>query len=1070
MPIWVAFLSVLQVILSTSAFAQNVNDFINSFHGTVEQTMRRAVQGQIAQQHTVQPSFNCAKARAPDELAICSNPELSELDNAVAAGYEYVRRANGDLFARQTNAPFFQARRVCAADVDCVKARQIDAISKYHDLGAPVSSSIWDHNGSQMRLVANGRSRKFFYETPRAEMLSAGAKPGSPLFEGEAIDEQYVGTAYIFNSRCGQIAYQVSGPIVDNFERVVLQGLAPRIGPNCLPRGYIADTSEFKLLKPVDVAQSPNVDEQAGTARPAQAPPPFPAQRAETAAPSCGVDPSIYPRLKASMEEAAQSALKEVPNGSADELWAVYSSHLKSELPDPRTLDAPTRMAYEHAFTSLGSNQQLLACFPALAPFVELYESRLPKLEATGKEPEPPQINSACNGPLSEPKVRALGEDIARRFLAKVKASPPSRDMGTYTSDGIFSAFLEQLENQLGPNDSLRPVAARLRERLALDPDTIKSQIRACFPVIAQAIKIGDEAWRALQKQREEAAATCPLSALLSENVQRYEKAYAQEILKKLRTKPTFTDEYHTISARELVKPMYDYMVINHWPTEVTLALSKFMAGSGENFAACFPELAKIEEPLQQGLQQQKNAIEQYRKAAEQGSALAQTNLGDIYFKGQGAPQDYQQALSWYRKAADQGMAAAQYNLGYMYRKGLGVPQDYQQALSWYRKAADQGWAQAQTELGLMYATGLGLPRDYQKAFAYYLAAADQGVAAAQRSLGIFYKNGYGVPQDRAQALAWYRKAAQQGDQEAIANLYALGEKVQEGPQAKVQAEQAEQASGPVHAQTQPDDTHGATACTGPLADPALRSAIQSVFSTTQSLSNALTIYEPMTDDQIIAKFLVVIQTGISLRGRPSGTQVISQMISKFSTNLEVRKQIRDELLGCIPAAAAAWQNAAEFRNYVRKRQEESENQQELQRAEARRQQAEQAERDRTRGYQSITVETFVLDGRDLASKATKVSLGGVYIRQGNLDVLYANVQAAMIANSRGLHQPNVPLLTDDASREFRQHLLMCQSNPASAEMGCPVTVLGRVITCKLSNALGATREEPCVAVEDWRR
>jgi hypothetical protein len=120
--------------------------------------------------------------------------------------------------------------------------------------------------------------------------------------------------------------------------------------------------------------------------------------------------------------------------------------------------------------------------------------------------------------------------------------------------------------------------------------------------------------------------------------------------------------------------------------------------------------------------------------------------------------------------------------------------------------------------------------------------------------------------------------------------------------------------------------------------------------------------------------------------------------------------------------------------------------------------------------YQPISVETFVLDGRDLASKATKVSLGGVYIRQGNLDVLYANVQAAMIANSRGLHQPNVPLLTDDASREFRQHLLMCQSNPASAEMGCSVTVLGRVITCKLSNAYGATREEPCVAVEDGRQ
>ena len=54
-------------------------------------------------------------------------------------------------------------------------------------------------------------------------------------------------------------------------------------------------------------------------------------------------------------------------------------------------------------------------------------------------------------------------------------------------------------------------------------------------------------------------------------------------------------------------------------------------------------------------------------------------------------PQDYTQAAKWYRKAADQGNADAQPNLGLMYEKGQGVPQDYAQAVSWYRKAADQG-------------------------------------------------------------------------------------------------------------------------------------------------------------------------------------------------------------------------------------------------------------------------------------------------------------------------------------------------------------------------------------------
>ena len=261
------------------------------------------------------------------------------------------------------------------------------------------------------------------------------------------------------------------------------------------------------------------------------------------------------------------------------------------------------------------------------------------------------------------------------------------------------------------------------------------------------------------------------------------------------------------------------------------------------------------------------------------------------------------------------------------------------------------------------------------------------------------------------------------------------------------------------------------TPCTGPLADKKLRSAMQSLANV------ALIVSTPApTDDEIIAHFLSQIRLEFGLRAPASWKQIIITMQSEFNNNPDLRKQIRDQLAACIPAVGPALQQAAnvraklaEERDQAGRRQQEFEKQQELQRAEATRQQAEQAERDRTQGYQSITVESFVLDGRDLASKATKVSLGGVYIRRGNLDVLYANVQAAMIANSRGLHQPNVPLLIDYASREFRQHLLTCQSNPASAEMGCPVTVLGGVTTCKLSNAFGATREEPCVAVEDGR-
>jgi TPR repeat protein len=51
--------------------------------------------------------------------------------------------------------------------------------------------------------------------------------------------------------------------------------------------------------------------------------------------------------------------------------------------------------------------------------------------------------------------------------------------------------------------------------------------------------------------------------------------------------------------------------------------------------------------------------------------------------------------VSWYRKAAEQGHAGAQNNLGVMYENGLGVTQDHSQALSLYKKGSELGDANA---------------------------------------------------------------------------------------------------------------------------------------------------------------------------------------------------------------------------------------------------------------------------------------------------------------------------------------------------------------------------------------
>ena len=123
--------------------------------------------------------------------------------------------------------------------------------------------------------------------------------------------------------------------------------------------------------------------------------------------------------------------------------------------------------------------------------------------------------------------------------------------------------------------------------------------------------------------------------------------------------------------------------------------------------------------------------IEQLRKVAEQGDAGAQANLGFMYDRGWGVPEDDREAVKWFRKAAEQGHAGAQADLGLKYAEGEGVPEDDQEAVRWFRKAAEQGAAMAQHNLGVMYSKGEGVLENYVKAYAWLNLAAAQGDESA---------------------------------------------------------------------------------------------------------------------------------------------------------------------------------------------------------------------------------------------------------------------------------------------------------------------------------------------------
>src|SRR3954469_25466722 len=71
-----------------------------------------------------------------------------------------------------------------------------------------------------------------------------------------------------------------------------------------------------------------------------------------------------------------------------------------------------------------------------------------------------------------------------------------------------------------------------------------------------------------------------------------------------------------------------------------------------------------------------KTSMQKWRPLADAGDPAAQTNVGFLYYQGQGVPQSYEEALKWYRMAALTGYPDAAFDLGVAYSEGKGVKAD----------------------------------------------------------------------------------------------------------------------------------------------------------------------------------------------------------------------------------------------------------------------------------------------------------------------------------------------------------------------------------------------------------
>ena len=155
------------------------------------------------------------------------------------------------------------------------------------------------------------------------------------------------------------------------------------------------------------------------------------------------------------------------------------------------------------------------------------------------------------------------------------------------------------------------------------------------------------------------------------------------------------------------------------------------------------------------------------------GFAPAQYRVGTMFKAGEGARQDPAQAIRHMVWAAEQGYAVAQNDVGMMYWQGFGsFEKNLPQGMAWIEKAARQGVRVAQTNLAMHYLLPQAASKYYADGLLWLKRAALAGHDDAQNYLGVYYFKGEKTaPVDVKLALFWLTVAAQSGSKQASTNL-----------------------------------------------------------------------------------------------------------------------------------------------------------------------------------------------------------------------------------------------------------------------------------------------------------
>lgn len=188
------------------------------------------------------------------------------------------------------------------------------------------------------------------------------------------------------------------------------------------------------------------------------------------------------------------------------------------------------------------------------------------------------------------------------------------------------------------------------------------------------------------------------------------------------------------------------------------------------------PELARAVKARAE--HQPQAMLEAFTAAAEQGNAVAQYQLAQLYRSGSLVPQDDKAAYDWARMAAEEGLGEAEIMLAENYLAGRGVTADRDTGLQWLRLAVAQDRPAIWVMAGKLHLTGVSstaktepetvLPADPEQARVLFQRAADIGNEEGELALCLYYMQGQrGSAPSPKTGQPWCDRAAARGNQEA---------------------------------------------------------------------------------------------------------------------------------------------------------------------------------------------------------------------------------------------------------------------------------------------------------------